>query len=90
MFSKNKIIFDECLKIYVNNVAEQKKIEEYKVKLEEFLYRVGYNNVEIKKIEEDFIKNINESKIITYENWKKRSFIKKVIQYFLYIFSSLF
>ena len=45
---------------------------------------------EIKKIEEDFIKNINESKIITYENWKKRSFIKKVIQYFLYIFSSLF
>ena len=45
LFLNNKIEMDDNLKIYVDNVAELKKLEEYKIKIEEFLNRVGYNNI---------------------------------------------
>ena len=47
MFINNKIEYDNELKIYVDNVAELKKIEEYKLNIEEFLDRVGYPNTKL-------------------------------------------
>ena len=45
MFTKNKIdINDDKVIIYVDNVAELKKLEEYKINIEEYLTRVGYKN----------------------------------------------
>ena len=47
MFLNNKIEYKDGLKIYVDNVAELNKIEEYKLKIEEFLYNIGYKNIEL-------------------------------------------
>jgi len=48
MFVNNKIeINDSVISIYVDNVAELKKLEEYKLKIEEYLDRVGYKNIKL-------------------------------------------
>lgn len=93
-FKDNKLEYsDNILKIYVNNIAEQKKIEEYKLKIEEFFYRLGYENinldiVNLDKQEEDFeintvdvdLTNINiEPKKEEFTpNWKKNYTPKKI------------
>ena len=43
MFLDNKMEYDEDLKIYVDNVAELKKLEEYKLNIEEYLNKVGFD-----------------------------------------------
>jgi len=43
MFLDNKMEYDNDLKIYVDNVAELKKIEEYKLNIEEYLNKVGFD-----------------------------------------------
>ena len=47
LFLDSKIELDEELKIYVDNVAELKKLEEYKINIEEYLNRVGYKNIKL-------------------------------------------
>ena len=48
MFLNNNIEFDgNILTIYIDNVAELKKLEEYKLRIEEFLNRVGFNDVKL-------------------------------------------
>ncbi len=48
IFIDNKIeINDNNIIIYVENIAELKKLEEYKLKIEEYLDRVGYKNINI-------------------------------------------
>ena len=59
MFLDNKIeINDNILIMYTNNVAELKKIEEYKLRIEEYLNRVGFNDIkfEILVDEEESLK----------------------------------
>jgi len=47
LFVDSKIEYDDELKIYVDNVAELKKLEEYKLNIEEYLNRVGYKNIRL-------------------------------------------
>ena len=47
LFINNKIEYEDELKIYVDNVAELKKLEEYKLNIEEYLNRVGYTGIKI-------------------------------------------
>ena len=47
LFINNKIEYDNELKIYVDNVAELKKLEEYKLHIEEYLNRVGYTDIKL-------------------------------------------
>jgi len=68
MFIDNKIEVEESkVVIYVDNVAELKKLEEYKLKIEEYLNRVGYAiNLEILVDEEESLKiqeEIENSKV---------------------------
>ena len=42
-FLNNKIEYTDSLTIYVDNVAELKKLESFKLSIEELLNRVGYN-----------------------------------------------
>ena len=71
MFLNNKIELDkDNVLIYVDNVAEQKKLGDYKLKIEEYLNRVGYSGlkVEIKIDEEETLKlqeEIENSKVNT-------------------------
>ena len=67
-FANNKIEFNDDIIIYVDNVAELKKLEEYKLDIEEFLNRVGYKEVKIKLLvdEEESLKiqqEIEDSKV---------------------------
>ena len=49
MFKESKIeVIDNNLIIYVDNVAELKKLEEYKLVIEEYLNRVGFSNINLK------------------------------------------
>ena len=46
MFINSNIdINDNNIVLYVDNVAELKKLNEYKIKIEEYLNRVGYSNI---------------------------------------------
>ena len=45
---------------------------------------------EINKMKEDFLNVCEESEEITYEKWKKRPFIQKVIAYIFYLFAPMF
>ncbi len=45
---------------------------------------------EIKKMQEDFIKSCNESKQITYEEWKKRPWWQRLVSYIFYLFAPMF
>ena len=45
---------------------------------------------EINKMKEDFLRVCNESEEITYEKWKKRPFIQKIIAYIFYLFAPMF
>ena len=68
MFVNNKVeLIDNIITIYVDNVAELKKLEEYKLKIEEYLNRVGYTNkLNIVVDEEESIKiqeEIENSKV---------------------------
>ncbi len=71
MFVGNKIkILEDNILIYVDNVAELKRIEVHKLDLEEFLNRVGYKNITINLLvdEEESLKiqeEIENSKIDT-------------------------
>lgn len=47
-------------------------------------------NPEIEKMQNDFIKACNESKQITYEDWKKRPWWQKIIAYIFYLFAPMF
>ena len=48
MFLDNRCeLNDSILNLYLDNVAELKKIEEYKLKFEEFLDRAGYKDINI-------------------------------------------
>ncbi len=65
-FKDNKVEYENnILNIYVNNVAEQKKIEEYKLKIEEFFYRLGYNNINLNIINSDINENEEDFEINT-------------------------
>lgn len=93
-FKDNKIEYENnILKIYVNNIAEQKKIKEYKLKIEEYYYRLGYENmnldiINVNKQEEDFEINtidvdltnasIEPKKVEFTPNWKKNYTPKKI------------
>ena len=50
-------INNNSLTIYVDNVFEQKKLEKYKLRIEEFLNRVGYKNIKL-NIEVDLEESI--------------------------------
>ncbi|MBQ9071534.1 MAG: PolC-type DNA polymerase III [Bacilli bacterium] len=69
MFIDTKIeLEDNKLVIYVDNVAELKKLEEYKLRIEEYLNKVGYSNIilEILVDEEESLKiqeEIENSKV---------------------------
>ena len=68
MFVNNRVeLKDDVVTIYVDNVAELKKLEEYKLKIEEYLNRVGYTNkLNIVVDEEESIKiqeEIENSKV---------------------------
>ena len=68
LFINNKIEYLDDLKIYVDNVAELKKIEDYKINIEEFLNRAGYKDVKINLLvdEEESLKireEIENSKV---------------------------
>ncbi len=69
MFLNNNMeINDNEIIIYVDNVAELKKIEEYKIRIEEYLNRVGYKNIKLNILvdEEESIKlqaEIESSKV---------------------------
>ena len=69
MFIDNKIEYvDNVLKISVDNVAELKKLEEYKLRIEEYFNRIGFGNlnIEIFVDEEESLKiqeEIENSKI---------------------------
>ena len=45
---------------------------------------------EIKKMKIDFLDTCEQSELITYEKWKKRPFIQKIIAYILYLFAPMF
>ena len=45
---------------------------------------------EIKKMQEDFLKSCNESKQITYEEWKKRPWWQRLVSYIFYLFAPMF
>ena len=45
---------------------------------------------EIKYMKEDFLSICKESEEITYDKWKKRPFIQKVIAYIFYLFAPMF
>ena len=45
---------------------------------------------EIYKMKDDFLKACDDSKPITYEDWKKRPWWQKLISYLLYLFAPLF
>lgn len=45
---------------------------------------------EINKMKEDFLNVCNESEEITYEKWKKRPFIQKIVAYIFYLFAPMF
>ena len=68
MFLDNKMEYDNDLKIFVDNVAELKKLGEYKLNIEEYLNKVGYSdtNINIFVDEEESLKireEIENSKI---------------------------
>ena len=69
MFLDNKIeIEDNTINFYTSNIAESKKIKEYKAKIEDKLSRAGYNNIKLNILidEEESIKvqkDIENSKI---------------------------
>ena len=67
MFLDNKMEYDNDLKISVDNVAELKKLEEYKLNIEEYLNKVGFDiNINILVDEEESLKireEIENSKI---------------------------
>ena len=45
---------------------------------------------EINKMKEDFLKVCEESELITYEKWKKRPLIQKIIAFVFYLFAPMF
>ena len=69
MFVNNKIeVNDNEVIVYVDNIAELKKLEEYKIRFEEYLNRVGYKNIKLNILvdEEESIKlqeEIESSKV---------------------------
>ena len=71
LFLNNKLeLIDNNLKIYVDNVAELKKLEQFKLKIEEFLNKSGFSDtmLEIVVDEEESLKiqeEIENSKIDT-------------------------
>ena len=69
VFIDNKVEHvNNILKIFVDNVAELKKLEEYKLKIEEYFNRIGFGNLNIEVFvdEEESLKiqkEIENSKI---------------------------
>lgn len=45
---------------------------------------------EIKKMKIDFLDTCEQSELITYDKWKKRPFIQKIIAYIFYLFAPMF
>ena len=48
------------------------------------------NDLEIKTMKKDFLDVCEESDLITYDKWKKRPFIQKIIAYIMYLFAPMF
>ncbi len=63
MFKHSKMeILENILKIYVNNVAELKRLEEFKLKIEEYFDRLGYKNIKLDiTLDEEEISNEEEN-----------------------------
>ena len=49
-----------------------------------------HTDEEIKKMQEDFLDACSKSKLITYDDWKKRPWWQKLIAYIFYLFSPMF